>query len=82
MGADVNQDEINERERNNPDNWSKPLGFYHSKLDSRVWVPKPRPWMGSTLNLANPVGRTLVLLFVLLLGLLLAAVLAFAILHV
>jgi uncharacterized membrane protein len=82
MGADMNQDEINERERNNPDNWSKPLGFYHSKLDSRVWVPQARPWMGSTLNLANPASRILVLLVILMLGVLLAAVLTFAMLHV
>jgi len=27
----MNQDELNERERNNPGNWGKLLGFYHSR---------------------------------------------------
>ena len=76
----MNQDEINERERNNPGNWGKLLGFYRSKVDSRVWVPKPRPWMGWTLNLANPFARLLVLLFILL-SCLLVAWMAFLLLH-
>jgi uncharacterized membrane protein len=75
----VNQDEINERERNNPLNWSKPLGFYHSGRDSRVWVRKPQPWMGWSLNMAKATSKFLVLLFILLLGLVVAATL-FAIL--
>jgi uncharacterized membrane protein len=69
----MDQHEINERERNNPDNWSKPLGFYHSRLDSRVWVHKPQPWMGWSLNMARPTSKVLVLLFMLLLGLFVVA---------
>jgi uncharacterized membrane protein len=65
----MNQDEINEREWNNPDNWGKRFGFYNSKLDSRAWVRKPHPWMGWSLNLANPLAKVLVLVFLLLLGL-------------
>ena len=34
----MSQDEINEAEWRNPDNWSG--GYYFSKKDSRVWVPK------------------------------------------
>jgi uncharacterized membrane protein len=47
--------EINEKEWQNPDNWGAPfgLGFYFSKKDSRVWVPKRYKWMGWTLNMAK-----------------------------
>lgn len=48
------QDQINEMEWLNPENWS--LGFYFSKLDSRVLVPKQRPWMGWTLNIGQRSG--------------------------
>ncbi len=68
----MNQQEINEREWNNPANWSKPLRFYSSRQDSRLWVRKPQPWMGWTLNMAKRTGKILVLLFILLLGLLVA----------
>jgi len=51
------QREINEAQWRDTDNWSDPLvGFYFSKRDTRVWVPKRRPWMGYTLNLAHPAG--------------------------
>ena len=73
----MNQDELNERERNNPGNWGKLLGFYHSRADSRIWVRKPKPWMGWTLNMANPYARVLVLFFILLLCLLVAATVFF-----
>ena len=66
----MNQDEINEREWSNPDNWGKRFGFYHGRLDSRTWVRKPHPWMGWSLNLANPRGKVLVILFLLLMCLL------------
>ncbi len=56
----MTQDEINEKEWGNPDNWSGP-GFYFSKKDSRVWVPKSIPWMGWTLNLGHPTGAYLLL---------------------
>lgn len=70
----MNQDEINERERNDPGNWGRPLGFYHSRADNRLWVRKPQPWMGWSLNMANPLARALVGLFILLLCLLVAIV--------
>jgi len=66
----MNQDEINEREWSNPDHCGKRFGFYRSRLDSRLWVRKPKPWMGWSLNLANPLGKATVVIFLLLLCLL------------
>jgi len=57
--AKMNQDEINKAEWENPDNWSlgsKWLRVYFSRKDSRTWVPKQTPWMGSTLNLGKSAG--------------------------
>ncbi len=51
----MTQDEINRKEWENPDNWSGP-GFYFSKKDSRVWVPKSIPWMGWTINIGQAAG--------------------------
>ena len=70
----MNRDEINEREWKDPTNWGKVFGFYRSNADSRLWVPKPQPWMGWSLNMAKPLAGALVLLFVLLLCLLVASV--------
>ena len=53
----MNQQEINQAEWENPANWtagSKMLCIYFSHKDSRIWVPKRIPWMGTTLNLAKP----------------------------
>jgi uncharacterized membrane protein len=61
----MNQDEINDREHANPANWSSPFAFYHSSRDSRLWVPKQEAWMGRTLNMAHPIARVVVLVFVL-----------------
>ena len=72
--SDMTQDEINEREWNNPGNWGRRLGFYSSSADSRLWVRKPRPWMGSTLNMAKPTARVMVLLFTVLLCVVVAAI--------
>ena len=58
----MTQDEINRREWENPDNWSGP-GFYFSKKDNRVWVPKSTPWMGWTLNIGHPAGAYLLFAF-------------------
>lgn len=55
-----------ERERSRDLKWGKVFGFYHSKVDSRVWVRKPHPWMGWSLNMAKPLTRVRVLLFILL----------------
>lgn len=53
----MTQDEINQAEWENPENWSDALiGIYFSKRDTRVWVPKRRPGLGWTLNLARPAG--------------------------
>ena len=76
----MGQDEINERERNNPDNWGKRLGFYHSSTDSRLWVRRPHPWMSWSLNMAKPLARALVVLFALSSCLLMASI-VFAVLH-
>jgi len=45
----MNQDENQRARVGDPRNWGKILGFYHSKLDSRVWVPK-RSRMGWSLE--------------------------------
>ncbi|MFC1454424.1 DUF5808 domain-containing protein [Verrucomicrobiota bacterium] len=55
----MTQEEINQAEWKNPDNWtkgSKMLCVYFSHKDSRTWVPKSIPWMGSTINLGKPAG--------------------------
>jgi len=55
----MTQDEINKAEWENPDNWtkgSKLLCVYFSQKDSRTWVPKRIPWMGSTINLGKVAG--------------------------
>lgn len=53
----MTQREINEREWRDRSNWSDSVvGLYFSKKDSRTWVPKTIPWMGWTLNLAQPAG--------------------------
>ncbi|TWU00023.1 hypothetical protein Pla108_09660 [Botrimarina colliarenosi] len=43
--------EINDAEWNDPTNWR--WGVYNSPRDARVWVSKPIPWMGWTLNFAH-----------------------------
>ena len=44
----MGQDDINREEQANPANWGDgPWGFYFSKRDSRLWVPKrgePTSW--------------------------------------
>lgn len=47
----MNQIEINETEWRSPSNWR--WGIYNSPRDTRVWVSKPIPWMGWTLNFAH-----------------------------
>ena len=60
----MNQNEINEREWNNPANWGGAMGFYSSRADSRLVVPKPNASMGWTLNMAKPAAWMLILLLV------------------
>jgi len=48
------QDAINEREWNSSWNWSA-AGFYSSKADNRLWVPKrPATGIGQAINLGHP----------------------------
>ena len=53
--APLTQKEINDQEWNNPDHWTD-LGFYFSKKDSRIFVPKRKKWMGLAINLGHPAG--------------------------
>ena len=51
------QDVVNEAEWARPENWyGGLLGIYASARDTRLIVPKRRPWMGWTLNVARPAG--------------------------
>jgi hypothetical protein len=52
------QARVNEAEWQSPGNWTGPkwLSVYFSKRDSRAWVPKQIPALGSTVNLGNPRG--------------------------
>jgi uncharacterized membrane protein len=51
----MKQKRLNRSEWEDPRNWSDNfLGLYFSKRDSRVWVPKRRPMLGWTINLAHP----------------------------
>lgn len=58
----MNQQDINTQEWNDPANWSRKawLGVYFSKRDSRVWVRKPVPALGWTVNFAQPRGGAMV----------------------
>jgi uncharacterized membrane protein len=50
---------MNQAEWENPENWSagsNVLCVYFSRKDTRVWVPKRRPWMGWTLNVGRSGG--------------------------
>ena len=58
----MTNDEINQREWNDPKNWSCGL-FYRSRTDTRMMVPKHRGF-GLTINFGNRNG---VMLFVALL---------------
>lgn len=69
-GPTMAPDETNQKEWDNPQNWSdRWIGLYFSKRDSRLWVPKRNPRLGWTLNLAHPAGA--VWLFGLFLGIIL-----------
>jgi len=57
----MTQQDINQSEWSNPQNWSGPklFGLYHSKLDTRLWVPKRSPSMGWTINVGHSGGMAL-----------------------
>jgi len=55
------QDAINQREWEQPVNWSGWFGSYSSTVDSRLWVPKrPMTGTGQALNFGHPGARTFV----------------------
>lgn len=56
----MTQADINIAEWKNPNNWGGPrlMRVYFSKKDTRVWIPKPIPVLGWTLNLAQKAGST------------------------
>lgn len=57
----MNRQATNAQEWNNPANWSRQqwLGVYFSKRDARVWVRKPVPALGWTVNFAQPRGAAI-----------------------
>lgn len=57
----MDQKSINREEWKKSENWS--LGFYFSKRDSRVWVPKAVPWMGWTINIGQKGGALWLIAF-------------------
>jgi uncharacterized membrane protein len=47
--------DFQERAWHDPENWTPgPFGFYFSKADTRLWVPKRTPALGWTLNMGHP----------------------------
>jgi uncharacterized membrane protein len=55
------QDAINQREWEQPSNWSGWLGAYSSRVDSRLWVPKrAMTGTGQALNFGHRGARTFV----------------------
>ena len=57
-----NIEEQNNREWNNSDNWTLPIGFYFSKKDTRWLVPRPNQNLGWTFNLGHKKGALAFLL--------------------
>jgi uncharacterized membrane protein len=47
----------------NPENWKWGL-FYYNKLDKRIFPPKQIPFLGWTINFANPRSYLVFLAFV------------------
>jgi uncharacterized membrane protein len=71
------QDVINQREWESSWNWSA-SGFYSSKADNRLWVPKrPVTGSGNAINLGHP-GAKAMIAGVLIAPLVLIAVIVFA----
>ncbi len=59
----MNQLPSEQQEWNNPDNWSRKawLGLYFCKHDPRLFVRKPMPELGWTLNFARPAAAAVFL---------------------
>ncbi|MEC5166107.1 putative membrane protein [Flavobacterium sp. PL11] len=55
-------DETKRQWHQDPNNWV--LGvFYYNKDDKRVFPPKRIPWMGFTINFANPISVAVLFIF-------------------
>lgn len=52
---------------NDPKNW-KFFGIYYNPNDPRIVVPKAIPWMGVTLNFANPKSYLVIITMLLFFG--------------
>jgi uncharacterized membrane protein len=51
----MDQRDVNDREWHDPANWTGAVfPRYASERDTRLWVPKRNPALGSTLNFAHP----------------------------
>ena len=65
MVQPVNQEQLNEKEWENPENWKLGI-FYYSHKDTRFWVPKRsmmgRRRYGGTPNMAKKGARTYMML--------------------
>ena len=58
-------DEIKRRWHQDPNNWF--LGFfYFNKEDKRIFLPKRISYLGWTINFANPISVSTLLIFLLL----------------
>lgn len=54
---DPNKNEVIKNGWNDPQQWSGwAYDIYFNKSDPRWWVPRLKPWMGWTVNLAHPTG--------------------------
>ncbi len=73
------QQEMNEKEWENAQNWTMPIGFYFSKKDSRWIVPRRIKWMGWTFNIAHQMGALAMLIAMILPVIFIIGVLVFTI---
>ena len=48
-----------------PNNWIWGI-FYYNKEDKRIFFPKKNDWMGCTINFANPMSVSTILILLLL----------------
>ncbi len=54
----------NSHNQSNRENWIWGL-FYYNKNDKRLFPPKRHPWMGWTVNFADPASVAILLLIIL-----------------
>jgi uncharacterized membrane protein len=78
----MSQDEINDAEWRNPANWTNSsVGFYFSKRDTRLVVPKRIRALGWTLNMAHRGGPIWLIVLLTIPSVLIAAVVVYIFLH-